>query len=179
MGRYARVARVKEVWESIAGWEGYYEVSNYGRVKSLPRTTRGRWGAIQRSARIRKAVATRKGYMMVVLRLGDVSQTYAVAALVLEAFVGRRPEGMQACHKNHVRDDNRLSNLEWGTPSHNMREMAWADRCRGEKIKLRVADVLEIRKRLSRGERQYLLRREYGISSAQISRIAANKTWVQ
>lgn len=80
----------------------------------------------------------------------------AVHAVVLGAFVGPRPEGCDASHKNGHRDDNRLSNLCWESrAANNRRKAAHGTQIRGEQhkcSKLTAAEVTEIRARAARGE---------------------------
>lgn len=101
------------------GWEGFYEVSNLGRVRSLPRQTSVgvRGGAVLRPIE-------RAGYHRVRLRAtaGGRSGLRPVHTLVLEAFVGPRPPGAHACHRNDIPHDNRLQNLRWGSPRENYQD---------------------------------------------------------
>jgi hypothetical protein len=116
-----------EKWLPVVGYEGAYEVSDHGRVRSLDRTyTRMHRGApVQQSlqGRILKPAPNRdKGYPHLSLHSDGVRRTTLVHLLVLEAFAGPCPEGMEACHANDIANDNRLKNLRWDTRSENMRE---------------------------------------------------------
>lgn len=62
------------------------------------------------------------GYLTVCLWKNKKSHTKLVHRLVLETFVGKCPDGMEACHNNGVRTDNRLSNLRWDTRSNNFHD---------------------------------------------------------
>lgn len=105
-----------EEWRPIPGYEGIYEVSNLGRVRALARLdARGR----SRSERIRALVRQPSGHLTVALRRNGARTTAQVHRLVLEAFVGPCPRGMEACHGNDVPDDNRLANLRWDTRAAN------------------------------------------------------------
>ena len=109
-----------EKWKSVVGYEGEYEVSDLGNVRSLDRVNavKGRWGKVEQKHYKGKRLANGKaknGYNMVSLN----SKSKYTHHLVLEAFIGPRPEGMEACHNNGKRDDNRLENLRWDTPSNN------------------------------------------------------------
>lgn len=112
-----------ERWRPVPGWEGLYEVSDQGRVRSMARKVwqTGRWGTrFQRrvTGRILKPGIVR-GYERVVLQDDGSTENVAVHRLVLLAFVGPCPEGMEACHANDDRRDNRLANLRWDTKSAN------------------------------------------------------------
>lgn len=105
-----------------------------------------------------------------------------VHILVLEAFVGPRPEGMEGCHfpERDTRNNN-LENLRWGTKSENYQDRhahgTHNDGIRNGRAKLTEADVREIRKRLRLGERQVSLAKEFGVSQVKISQIKLGKSW--
>ena len=101
-----------EIWKPIANYQGRYEVSDQGRVRSL----------LHNRIRILSQSATSNGYLSVGLMSSTGRTTRRVASLVLEAFAGPRPEGMACCHNNGDRKDNRLNNLRWDTWSENMKD---------------------------------------------------------
>jgi hypothetical protein len=103
-----------ERWLPIAGFEGVYEVSDLGRVRSFAKSSSGR---------IRKLSANSQGYVTVDLWRGNVQDTRRLHRIVLETFVGPAPEGTEGCHGNGVRLDNRLSNLRWDTRIENMADI--------------------------------------------------------
>lgn len=109
---------MNETWKPVVGHEGRYEVSDMGRVRSVTRTyLRGGCKKEQTVyGRILKTYIDPCGYPK--LKVGE--RVPFVHLLVLEAFVGPRPEGMQACHNNGNPEDNRLSNLRWDTPKANV-----------------------------------------------------------
>lgn len=108
-----------EKWRAVPGFEGRYEVSTLGRVRSLDR-----FDSIGRrvTGRIMKPTTDRDGYANVDLRNGYGRRSAQVHRLVLEAFVGPCPAKMQCCHGNGNPADNRLVNLRWGTSKENMRD---------------------------------------------------------
>lgn len=109
-----------ERWRPIPGWEGYYEVSDQGRVRSvdrcLPHAHVGRQSV---RGRVLKPAVRDTGHLVVTLRLPGHKRLCRVHRLVLTAFRGTCPIGMEGCHNNGDPADNRLSNLRWGTPSSN------------------------------------------------------------
>ena len=110
-----------EVWKPVPGYEGFYSVSDLGRVRSDKRTIVDKNG---HSRRIPGAIITPEkkssGYLIVRLcKNHDQTKRY-VHRIVLETFVGEAPAGMQACHWNDDKEDNRPENLRWGTPNENM-----------------------------------------------------------
>lgn len=111
-----------EEWRAIAGWESFYEVSNMGRVRSLDRVSSG----VRVKGRLMKPYKDRPKYPHMIIQLSRGGRSKEGAAfplvhkLVLEAFVGPRPPGLEACHNNGDGTDNRLSNLRWDTHRANM-----------------------------------------------------------
>jgi hypothetical protein len=108
-----------EHWRPVVGHEGY-EVSDKGRVRSLDRTITNPLpsGTVRRQrmrGRILRPGPDRKGYLSVNL----FGKTRQVHRIVLEAFVGPCPPGMECLHANDIPDDNRLENLSWNTRSAN------------------------------------------------------------
>lgn len=108
-----------EAWRPVVGYEGLYEVSDHGRVRSIPRVdSRGR--------RIRGGILalTRapSGHVGVKLSRGGVYERGKVHRMVLTAFIGPAPEGHEALHGDGDPANNRLENLRWGTRSENIRD---------------------------------------------------------
>jgi hypothetical protein len=112
-----------EVWLPAFGWEGYYEVSSQGRVRSVDRivvTPRGKWHYKQRIMSF--TVHVKSGHVRVELCRNGKSTSVLVNRLVLSTFVGPPPDGEESCHENGDPADNRAANLYWGTRSNNMRD---------------------------------------------------------
>ena len=105
-----------EEWRQIPGYEGAYEVSNRGRVRSLDRITdRGRkW-----RGRILTPAIMPSGYLIVTLWRNGKQKSALVHRLVLLGFKGLPPEGTEALHADGVRANNTPENLSWGTHSDN------------------------------------------------------------
>ena len=113
-----------EEWRPVIGHEDDYVVSNLGRVKSLDRrfhTMRSGWPMTYHvTSRILRGGWETSGHVNVGLTIqGDGHTTRVhrrVHRLVLSAFVGPCPNGMEGCHDNGIPSDNRLENLRWDTP---------------------------------------------------------------
>lgn len=112
----------EEIWRPVVGFEGAYEVSDHGRVRSVDRwvTYTNRWGGTSTTFHhgqiLRPGVHVRSGHLHVNLH----RKSRYVHQLVLEAFVGPRPDGMRHTrHMNGIPADNRVENLAWGTFSEN------------------------------------------------------------
>lgn len=101
-----------EIWKDIKGFEGRYQVSNMGRVKTLKGET---W--------IKPAHLNHWGYPRVQFRISKTSKSknYAVHRLVAQAFIPNPDGKPEVNHKNGIKTDNRVANLEWCTPAENTR----------------------------------------------------------
>lgn len=109
-----------EVWKPIPGWEGYYEVSNCGQVRSLPRTIRKADGTIQKyKGKILRGRPGKHGHVYVQLCRNAKPKGALVHRLVMAAFVGPCPEGMEVCHNDGVPGNNLLSNLRYDSHTEN------------------------------------------------------------
>lgn len=107
---------MSEIWKPVVGFEGFYEVSNLGRVKSLSRYEpyRRHPGKLTRLRRGRILTASKGSNGYYTVRL--CGKTRTVHSLVLEAFIGPKPDGLAACHgPDFDTSNNRLSNLRWDT----------------------------------------------------------------
>lgn len=112
----------QEQWRPVIGFEGMYEVSDQGRVKSLLRPTHNGIGRPIRGGVLAPALVSKRKYPSVSLYRAGKQSLHRVHRLVLEAFVGPCPIGMEALHNNDIANDNCLSNLRWGTKSENIRD---------------------------------------------------------
>lgn len=100
---------MQEIWKDIPGYEGKYQASNLGRIKSLNYKNAGEEGVL-------KLRTTHNGYYSITLN----KKCHRVSRLVWTTFNGPIPEGMQVNHINEIRTDNRLENLNLMTPSQNL-----------------------------------------------------------
>jgi len=173
---------MNEIWKPVVGWEGLYEVSNQGRVRSLDRTATYNDG-ITRSFKGRVlSPGCVQGYLQAHLGLGDRKEQRKVHQLVLEAFVGPCPDGCETRHLDGERSNNRLTNLCWGTKIENMADKrAHGRQGIGEthgRAKITADDVREIRATYARGGIiQKQLARKYGIAQSKISAIVRRELW--
>ncbi len=176
-----------EMWKPVVGFPGY-EVSDQGRVRSFWKIMgRGRGGGgycfIGDTPRVKKTPINRHGYAEVSLcRQGNCSRTRLVHRLVLEAFVGACPVGMEACHGPGGSANNRLVNLCWGTACKNHGEDRLRDGTdnRGEKHGMCVLTVTvakAIRSRLRDGAGLSQIAREFGVARHNVKNIRDGRAW--
>lgn len=175
-----------EIWKPVVGFEGLYEVSSAGRVATLTRRNRPlREGAPKSCRRLLKLNPTggpHKEYRAVTLvDLASRRRRVSVHVLVLEAFVGPRPEDMECCHNNGIPSDNRLENLRWDTRSNNM-----ADKLRHGTARiggrhpmavLTAQDVREIRRLVAAGKTSRQVAEVFGVTVGAIKDIRSRKNW--
>lgn len=113
---------MKEQWRPVVGYEGFYEVSDLGRVKSLDREIHYQDGRIYfLKGRVLKNQLLKSGYVNVNLSVNGKQRVYTVHALVASAFIEKGEHDTQVNHKDGNKSSNRLDNLEWCCQSHNMK----------------------------------------------------------
>lgn len=171
-----------EIWLPVPGYEGIYEVSSLGRVASCFRQTPcSRHGKRTYPRRILKLRPTSGGYVRAGLACGGQTRTHLVHRLVATAFHGPQPDGMEVCHNNGKRDDNRASNLRWDTRSGNHADMARHGTApRGERqhaSKLTEDQVRRIRREYAAGTPRSRLAQEHGVKWGTIQAITARRNW--
>ncbi|MBN2365735.1 MAG: NUMOD4 motif-containing HNH endonuclease [Calditrichaeota bacterium] len=172
-----------EIWEQIQGF-GDYQISNHGRVKSFKYKT----------PRILKQSPNAEGYMRIVLYKNKKAYTKKVHRLIAQAFISNPQNFPCINHKNGIKIDNRIVNLEWCTYKENhihARKIGLypiTDRYRlnlslakrGEKssTKLKSIDVIKIRDDYAKGAaNQFELVEKYLVGQDYISRIVNKKVW--
>lgn len=109
-----------EQWRDIPNYEGYYQVSDHGRVRSLDRTVINRNGVFQQiRGKVLAPGLHTAGYPQVVLHKNGKGKIRTIHTLVMEVFVGPRPKGMEVRHLDDDPTNNHISNLTYGTPTQN------------------------------------------------------------
>lgn len=159
---------IMEEWRIIKGYDGLYQVSNYGRVKSF------KFG----KEKILKPGIDGKGYYIISLSLDNIRKTYLIHRLVGLTFIPNPEDKATINHINGIKTDNNISNLEWNTAKENYQHAVNTGLSnKGEKngrSKLTEEQVLEIRSsNLKRKE----LAKIYNVSPRLISLIINNKIW--
>lgn len=153
-----------EEWREVEGFDGKYQVSNMGRMASH---AYGYW-------RILKPRRTKRSQMEYVnLHRDGKHHTRKIHRMVLEAFVGPCPSGLEGCHGNGIPYDNRLTNLRWDTHSSNQLDK----RRHGTAGFLSPADVREIRRDANAGVMLKTLAERFDVDPSHISKIVSGKKW--
>jgi AraC-like DNA-binding protein len=164
-----------ERWLPVPGYEGFYVVSDQGRVASL------RHSDGPRAAPYVLRPSMWCGRPTVNLSGGRPVRRASVARLVLEAFVGPCPKGMECCHANDVPTDNRLENLRWDTRRANVLDAYRNGRHeRGERrhnARLREADIAPLRAAFGGGESSTSIAARLGVSPRTVRDAATGRTW--
>jgi hypothetical protein len=168
-------------WRPVVGYYGYYEVSNLGNVRSLARVVVDNIGRRRIfDARMLSTNALVKGYRSVALWADNEGERVYVHRVVLEAFVGPCPSGMECRHEDGDRLNPRLTNLSWGTPKQNGEDrVAHGKQARHEwhgMSTLTTEIVYEIRGMLGTMT-QARIARKFGISQTAVSDIKTGRRW--
>lgn len=104
-----------EIWKDIEGYEGIYQVSNLGRVKSLPKLYKRKFKSYYTKEKILKNSLGKNGYYRVNLS----QKIFYIHRLVAEAFIPNSDEKKTVNHIDGVKTNNNISNLEWATYAEN------------------------------------------------------------
>lgn len=134
-----------ENWKTILGYEGIYEVSDKGRIKSLKRVVEhsgSKSGKITVPERIMKQIADKDGYMKICLSKDGKQKEHKVHRLVAVAFCENSDPTKKTCvnHINEIKTDNRAENLEWCDIKYNNLYLG-RQKAIGEKLKIGVLGV--------------------------------------
>lgn len=177
-----------ENWKPVVGFEGEYEVSDLGRVRSLDRV-KVYQRVDQYSGKTITVTRHHKGQMLrpgpkksghLSVALGREGGSKDVHVLVLEAFDGPCPPGFEALHGDGQPDHNHINNLRWGTRGENVndaiRHGAMPIGDRKWNAKLNDADIPIIRSKFYR-QSFVSIAYEYGVSEATIRQIKDGRTW--
>ena len=171
-----------EIWKSIKGYEGIYEVSNLGRVKVLERTAKGKLDNIQVfKERILKPINQTNGYLKVNLIKNGTQKTVLIHRIVAIVFI-EGDNSLTVNHKNGIKTDNKVENLEWATLSENHKHaFKLGLKClKGEKCttnKLFEYQVIEIKKMLEQGLTHQKIADLYSVRRQTITDINLKRRW--
>lgn len=174
-----------EIWKDVPGWEGLYQASSFGRIRSLDRTIEAtsRWGSPQtyhRAGQVLKLRTDKDGYLGCHLVQQNRSKHVKAHQLVCAAFNGIAPTGFIVAHGNGVRSDNRASNLRWASHRDNHADrIAHGTAPRGQKhprSKLTLGQVLRLRS-ASGPEFDAAIAAEAGVTIPAAQKARLGETW--
>lgn len=162
---------IQETWLPIVGYDGLYEVSNTGRIASL-----------KYQRKIRKLGKHLGGYLQVNLSKNGIVERKLVHRLVTRSFLGEAEDGQQVNHKNGVKTDNMIENLEYCTPSDNKKHSfrIGLESHVGEKhnrAKLTNNKVMQIHDLLKIGMKHVDIAKKLGVHRTTVSQIRAGTRW--
>ena len=176
---------MQEIWLPINGFDGFYEVSSFGVVRSVGRFVKQSNGRSLRTVLgcVKTPNIDKSGYHSVHLYKEGKLKKFYIHRLVASAFLKNLMNLPQVNHKNGIKSENCVSNLEWCTPSENCSHAIankLYERARGEAAgnsKITESDVREIRRAASSGITHKSLSSQYGIGREAIRRIVNLQRW--
>lgn len=179
-----RTYDTKEIWKPAEGYENFYQVSNYGRVKSIDRTETCKDGVVRfRKGKVLKPHQNYNGYLWVSFCTNDIRKKKKIHRLVAQCFIPNPDGKPQVNHIDGDKHNNHVDNLEWVTPkenAHHAIENNLTTLLRGEKSptnKLSSENVLEIRSFINEGVTVKELAKKYSVHTSTIYRIKHDKSW--
>jgi len=166
----------QEVWRPVVGYDGRYEVSDQGRVRSLINT----YGNERETPFVVKARPQKTGYRKVTLHRDGIRKTCLVHRLVMASFKGDCPIDQECRHLDGDPSNNRLDNLSWGTRAQNVSDReTHGTTARGERhgmSKLNDSHVIAIRNDPRSGPK---IASDYGVTRHTVSLIKLRKIWTR
>lgn len=162
---------MSELWLPVVGYEGFYEVSNIGRIRSVDRVVPHPHKPLTLKGKLR-AASNVLGYKGVILSRDGKNTGHRVHRLVATAFIPHpNSEHLQINHKNGIKNDNRVENLEWVTAQSNSIHAVETGLRRDDSYKRRitVGQAAEIIIRMGEGEDRKVLAQEFNITATYVS----------
>ena len=158
-----------ELWVPVLGYEDHYEVSNFGRVRSVPRVVEGRWGPTKRLGCMLALKPANGKYLKASLCKDGVLTQHQVHRLVLLSFVGEPPEGFVCDHIDCDIRNNSLANLRWLSSADNARRRA--------STKLSKELVRSIRSSSKLGQTPKQVADTFAVPVQQVYQIVSGRRW--
>lgn len=173
------------MWKSITGYEGLYEVSDCGQIRSLSRTDcRGQLtpARVLKLGEKRSRDGAKPVMMLFTACKNRTRKTMYVHHVVAQEFIGKRPHGLYVCHKDGDATNNNASNLYYGTPTENMMDaVRHGTTQRGEKSKKSKLSESAVCKIKAMDLAQYgsktNVAKELGVSLSTVVSISHGRNW--
>lgn len=172
----------KEEWRPVVGYEGFYEVSNFGNVNSIDRFIRakGNSKSFKKGKRLKK-ILVNNGYNSVHLSKLGKQKINKISSLVAEAFIGERPKNSHVMHLDGTRTNDNVNNLRYGSPSCNAAFMIDDGTVMRGTIchnsKLTEEKVIEIRNAVINKTPYDVLCKKYNVAKTTISAVVHRQNW--
>lgn len=161
-----------ENWKDIPNYEGIYKISSMGRIKSLAREKITRHGTpVKLKEIILKTRLSRTGYVLITLTKKSVAKTFSVHRLVGECFLPIIKGKYCLNHKNAIKHDNRVENLEWCTRKENQKHAVDSGLAKGYKVELHNLDNKEVKTFNSMEQVDYYLKKYRGYVNSNRRRL--------
>lgn len=161
---------MNEIWKDIPGFEGRYQASTYGRIRSVDRAVRvtphGKEAMRTIKGRVLRPGKQDTGHLTVVL--GREHGSMPVHTAVALTFLGPRPEGKDVCHNDGNPKNNRVENLRYGDRTDNILDVY---RVGGRWRKLSLEEIKEIRELMDKGAVGAEVARQFNVSPSTVSKI--------
>lgn len=167
-----------EIWKDVVGYEGLYSVSNLGKIKRDKSGT-----GICKAGRILKLRQSAMGYFMTCLYKNGTPKHFTNHSIIAQAFIGIRPKGFTINHKDGIKTNNHVDNLEYLTQKENVIHSHRNNLCHprnGENHhskKFKNNDIIDIRKKYINGFSYTKIASEYNVCIESIRNIILKKTW--
>jgi hypothetical protein len=156
-----------EQWKPIIGFESIYEVSDHGNVRSIK---------LGKLKKISLDKTTNRQFLN--LWKNNKQNVVRIHKLVLEAFVGQCPNGLECCHNDGNSLNNHLSNLRWDTHTSNIHDrIKHGTSNRGERCGTAKLTLEQVRQIRTDTRLQRIIASEYNIAESMISRIKNGERW--
>lgn len=173
-----------EQWKDILGYEGFYMISDLGRVKSLSGVLKTKRGVIKpRYSKIMSQSIKSNGYLTIMFSVDSNSKRFHVHRLVTIAFIPNPENKPEVNHKDCIKTHNYKNNLEWNTLQENVNHAVFNDlNCKGEKApwsKLSNEKVLAIRRlyRMNPDFHKTNVAKKLGVRDTTIHKIIKGERW--
>ena len=171
-----------EKWLPVVGYEGLYEISDLGQVKSLARKVKAKTNVIRNvPTKIMRQIVNKNGYMSV--NLSGIGPQWRVSTHIIlaRAFLGPRPQGFEVAHEDGNRTNCRLSNLSYKTPLENMKDKRkHGTHHFGETVNgavLTEQEIHEIRVFRFSGKMIKHIQQIYGTTQSNITALCQGRSW--
>lgn len=135
---------MQEEWRDVIGYEGYYQVSSIGRIKSLKRKVCNNTGLREIKEQIMVNIADKYGYMCITLSKNRNIKTIKIHRLVAMAFIENPNNLPQVNHIDENKSNNNVSNLEWCTQKYNINYGSRTEKCSKKVVQILDNKIIKV-----------------------------------